>query len=94
MAASEDVCDLRVGIVGGGIGGSALAVALQKLNFSKVTLYEKDQSFGCRRQGYGLTIQQGAKALSFLGLLDVVAALDTPSDSHYLFNDKGEVMAV
>jgi hypothetical protein len=42
---------LRVAIVGGGIGGFALALALQKLQCVSYTVYEKDTSFDCRKQG-------------------------------------------
>lgn len=50
-----------VGIVGGGISGLALALALQKRKIQSV-LWEKDESFEDRKQGYGLTIQQGKVA--------------------------------
>jgi len=66
---------LRVAISGGGIGGSAehnwqdtcwlgcaLALALQQRGFD-VLLFEKDTSFSQRRQGYGLTLQQGCVKL-------------------------------
>jgi hypothetical protein len=44
---------VHVAILGCGIGGSALAVALKKLNLDKVTytVYEKDAHFNCRKQG-------------------------------------------
>lgn len=42
---------IRVAIVGGGIGGIALAVALQKIKHVSFTVYEKDASFSCRKQG-------------------------------------------
>ena len=86
---------VHIAIVGGGIGGLALALALLRrgeessliikaLNHSshdsfvragfKCTVFEKDPSFQYRRQGYGLTIQQGSAALVALGLGDAVAA--------------------
>jgi salicylate hydroxylase len=58
---------LSVAIVGGGIGGIALAAALQHRNIPCV-VYERDTSFEERKQGYGLTMQQGARALRSLGL--------------------------
>jgi hypothetical protein len=44
---------LHVAILGCGIGGSALAVALKKLplDFVTFTVYEKDAHFNCRKQG-------------------------------------------
>lgn len=43
---------IHVAIVGGGIGGFGLAVALQQRGI-RFTVYEKDNSFDERRQGYG-----------------------------------------
>jgi len=58
--------DVSVAIIGGGIGGIALAAALQHRNIPCV-VYERDTSFEERNQGYGLTMQQGARALRSLG---------------------------
>ena len=57
----------HVGIIGAGIGGMALALACEHRNIP-YTLYERDESFDMRSQGYGLTMQQGGKALQALGL--------------------------
>ena len=59
-----------VAIVGAGIGGAALALALQHRGV-RVRLYERDASFAARKQGYGLTMQKysGGAALSALGLV-------------------------
>ncbi|KAL7529932.1 hypothetical protein ACHAWF_003161 [Thalassiosira exigua] len=57
---------VSVAIVGGGVGGVALAAALRHRNVPCV-VYERDASFEERRQGYGLTMQQGARALRALG---------------------------
>jgi len=54
-----DPSTLRVAIVGGGIGGWALAVCLQQRNVA-CTLFEKDASIHDRSQGYGLTLQQAS----------------------------------
>lgn len=56
-----------VAIIGGGIGGLALALALQHRNIRAV-VYERDSSFAERKQGYGFTLQQGAAALKQLGV--------------------------
>lgn len=57
----------HVAIIGGGIGGVALAVAClhRQIPF---TLFERDSSFDARAQGYGLTLQQASKPIAGLGL--------------------------
>lgn len=60
----------HIAIVGGGIGGMALAVAClhRKIPF---TLYERDSSFDARSNGYGLTLQQASSAIKGLGIFDL-----------------------
>lgn len=60
----------HVAIVGGGIGGVALAVACLHRGIP-YTLYERDRNFKARSQGYGLTLQQASKAISGLGILSL-----------------------
>lgn len=57
----------EIAIIGGGIGGVALAVAClhRQIPF---TLYERDASFDHRAQGYGLTLQQASNIIKSLGL--------------------------
>lgn len=57
----------HIAIIGAGIGGVALAVACLHRGIP-FTLYERDQSFDARSQGYGLTLQQARKALKGFGL--------------------------
>jgi salicylate hydroxylase len=57
----------HVAIIGGGIGGVALAVACLHRGIP-FTLYERDSSFDARSQGYGLTLQQASKAMPGLGI--------------------------
>jgi 2-polyprenyl-6-methoxyphenol hydroxylase-like FAD-dependent oxidoreductase len=57
----------HVAIIGGGIGGVALAVACLHRGIP-FTLYERDSSFDARMQGYGLTLQQATKAILKLGI--------------------------
>ncbi|NJB82690.1 FAD-dependent oxidoreductase [Wenyingzhuangia aestuarii] len=57
----------HIAIVGGGIGGVALAVACLHRGIP-FTLYERDPSFDARSQGYGLTLQQASKAIEGFGL--------------------------
>ena len=61
-------CDQRplIVIVGAGLGGLAAAAAMQRWG-ARVHVYERDRSFDERKQGYGLTMQQGGAALRALG---------------------------
>ena len=72
---------LSVAIVGGGIGGIALAAALQHRNIPCV-VYERDTSFEERKQGYGLTMQQGARALRSLGFFSFTDDEDDDPNSN------------
>ena len=79
----------HVSIVGGGIGGMALGVALQHRGI-RFTIFEKDEEFKARRQGYGLTMQRysGASALKQLGLeLNGVG-----SDANVALHSNGKVL--
>ena len=55
----------HVAIIGGGIGGTALAVACLHRGIP-FTLYERDSNFNDRSQGYGLTLQQASKEIKAL----------------------------
>ncbi len=58
-----------VAIIGAGIGGCALALALQRKGVF-VKVFEKDHCFNQRQQGYGLTMQQAGSSLGHLGLVN------------------------
>lgn len=60
QATVTEFSPLRIGIIGGGIGGTALALACQRLSEGALvaTIFERDSSFDARSQGYGLTMQQ------------------------------------
>lgn len=64
----------HLAIIGGGIGGVALAVAClhRQIPF---TLYERDSGFDVRSQGYGLTLQQASKAIEALGIFSLAAGV-------------------
>ncbi len=64
----------HIAIIGGGIGGVALAVACLHRSIP-FTLYERDNSFDERHQGYGLTLQQASKAIQGLGILSLAEGL-------------------
>ncbi|TDU34301.1 2-polyprenyl-6-methoxyphenol hydroxylase-like FAD-dependent oxidoreductase [Gelidibacter sediminis] len=57
----------HVAIIGGGIGGVALAVACLHRGIP-FTLFERDGGFDARSQGYGLTLQQANKAMNGFGI--------------------------
>lgn len=57
----------HVAIIGGGIGGVALAVACLHRGIP-FTLFERDTGFDVRSQGYGLTLQQASRAIEGLGI--------------------------
>ena len=82
---------LPVAIIGGGIGGTALALALQLKNIP-VHMFEKDKSFSARKQGYGLTLQQGVMSLRKLGFESVSGGVVSISHASYL--SSGEVIGV
>jgi 2-polyprenyl-6-methoxyphenol hydroxylase-like FAD-dependent oxidoreductase len=79
----------RVAIVGGGIGGVALAVACLHRGIP-FTLYERDESFDARSQGYGLTLQQARKALEGFGIISLERGLI--STRHVVHNPEGEIL--
>lgn len=60
----------NVAIIGGGMGGVALAVACLHRGIP-FTLYERDRDFSARSQGYGLTLQQASKAIEGLGVVSL-----------------------
>lgn len=60
----------HVAIIGGGIGGVALAVACLHRGIP-FTLYERDSGFDVRSQGYGLTLQQASKAIEGFGVFSL-----------------------
>lgn len=60
----------HVAIIGAGIGGIALAVACLHRGIP-FTLYERDNSFDARAQGYGLTLQQASNAIKGFGLFSL-----------------------
>lgn len=94
--ATEPSLSLRVAIVGGGLSGLACALALQSKScphISRVTVYERDQHFSDRRQGFGLTLTNNPKGpLAELGLLKECIQRNCPSTCHYVFDPKGKVL--
>lgn len=79
----------HVAIIGGGIGGVALAVAClhRQIPF---TLYERDSGFEARSQGYGLTLQQASKAIEGLGIFELAEGV--VSTRHLVHTTQGKVI--
>jgi hypothetical protein len=79
----------HIAIIGGGIGGVALAVACLHRGIP-FTLYERDISFNTRSQGYGLTLQQASKAMAGLGVVNLKEGIT--STRHIVHTSTGEVI--
>lgn len=82
-----------ISIIGSGLAGLATALSLERIGFRHVSIFERDESFGSRKEGYGLTLTYDPLGvLQQLRILEDVANEDCPSRSHYLFNEKGEIL--
>lgn len=79
----------HVAIIGGGIGGVALAVACLHRGIP-FTLYERDESFDARSQGYGLTLQQANKAITGFGISSLKDGV--VSTRHVVHTTEGKVI--
>jgi 2-polyprenyl-6-methoxyphenol hydroxylase-like FAD-dependent oxidoreductase len=79
----------HIAIIGGGIGGVALAVACLHRGIP-FTLYERDISFDARSQGYGLTLQQASKAIEGFGLFSLEEGV--VSTRHLVHTTEGKVI--
>jgi salicylate hydroxylase len=80
----------HVAIIGAGIGGVALAVACLHRGIP-FTLYERDNSFDARAQGYGLTLQQASNAIKGLGLFYLKGVINTTR--HVVHTTEGKEIA-
>ena len=81
-------------IIGGGIGGLAVAVALQDRGV-RCVVYERDESWEVARRGYGLTLGPTCStALASLGLTHAIRATDMQASSncHWVFAADGRVL--
>jgi len=79
----------HVAIIGGGIGGVALAVACLHRGIP-FTLYERDSGFDVRSQGYGLTLQQASRAIEGLGVFSLQEGVI--STKHVVHTTEGKVI--
>jgi 2-polyprenyl-6-methoxyphenol hydroxylase-like FAD-dependent oxidoreductase len=79
----------HIAIIGGGIGGVALAVACLHRGIP-FTLFERDSSFDTRSQGYGLTLQQASKTMASLGILSLEKGIT--STRHVVHTTDGKII--
>lgn len=79
----------HIAIVGGGVGGVALAVACLHRGIP-FTLYEHDSHFYARSQGYGLTLQQASKAIEGFGVCSLKDGVI--STRHIVHTTEGKVI--
>ena len=79
----------NIAIIGGGIGGVALAVACLHRGIP-FTLYEWDKNFEDRSQGYGLTLQQASKAIEGFGIFNLEKGV--VSTRHLVHTPDGKVV--
>jgi len=79
----------HLAIIGGGIGGVALAVACLHRGIP-FTLYERDSGFEERSQGYGLTLQQASRAIEGLGVFSLTQGV--VSTRHVVHTTEGKVI--
>ena len=79
----------HLAIIGGGIGGVALAVACLHRSIP-FTLYERDSNFESRAQGYGLTLQQASKAIEGFGILALKEGV--VSTKHIVHTTEGKII--
>jgi 2-polyprenyl-6-methoxyphenol hydroxylase-like FAD-dependent oxidoreductase len=95
LLCSDDVTEVdskhhpNIAIIGGGIGGVAFAVACLHRGIP-FTLYERDESFDARSQGYGLTLQQASKAIQGLGITSLEGGIT--STRHVVHNAEGKII--
>ena len=79
----------HIAIIGAGIGGVALAVACLHRGIP-FTLFERDESFNSRSQGYGLTLQQASKAIEGLGIFSLKEGVI--STKHVVHTTDGKII--
>jgi 2-polyprenyl-6-methoxyphenol hydroxylase-like FAD-dependent oxidoreductase len=78
-----------IAIIGAGIGGVALAVACLHRGIP-FAIYERDNGFNDRAQGYGLTLQQASNAIKGLGLCSLENGII--STRHVVHTTEGKVI--
>lgn len=80
---------MRVAIIGGGIGGMALALSLHAAGIEDVGVYEAAPAI--RELGVGINLLPHAvRELTELGLLDALAAVGIPTAEFVYFSSRGQ----
>lgn len=79
----------HIAIIGAGIGGIALALACLQRQIP-FTIFERDNSFNDRSQGYGLTLQQASKEIKKFGITNLNEGII--STLHLAHNTDGEII--
>lgn len=80
---------MRVAIIGGGIGGMALALSLHAAGIEDVDVYESAPAI--RELGVGINLlPHSVRELTELGLLDALLAVGIPTAEFYYFTRRGQ----
>jgi 2-polyprenyl-6-methoxyphenol hydroxylase-like FAD-dependent oxidoreductase len=80
---------MRVAIIGGGIGGMALALSLHAAGIDDVDVYESVPAI--RELGVGINLlPHGARELAELGLLDALLAVGIPTAELLFYTRRGQ----
>ena len=80
---------MRVAIIGGGIGGMALALSLHAAGITDVDVYESAPTI--RELGVGINLlPHSVRELTELGLLDALLAVGIPTAEFYYFTRRGQ----
>jgi len=84
----------RIAVVGAGVGGLALALALDKAGLVPV-VYEKKTAEQVRTEGVFLTLApNGVNALRSLGLADATIAAGLLTQGLVIFNERGKQLSL
>ena len=82
---------MNLAIAGGGIGGVAAAVALERMGIRRATVYER--ASGLSEVGAGMMLWPNAtRVLKELGLLELVAAASGPNTNFLVRADRGQIL--
>lgn len=88
---TAELKDLRVAIIGGGYGGAAAAVALDRIGVSDVAVYEQASALGQVGAGIGLR-PETVERFRRWGIFEAVAAVSSPSDRLEIWSGDGRTL--
>lgn len=86
-----DISNLRIAIVGGGYGGAASAVALDRAGAQNVKIYEQATALGQVGAGIGLR-PPTVELFRQWGIFDAIAAVSSPSDHLEILSADGKTV--